>query len=215
MSQDSSAQRPQALRRWLVLAAIVISAAAVFALDRLPRSPIAGPPASASSVPPNPVRTKPPDPTVDPDSVAACAVDDLAFSAGAWSGATGSMAGGASVINVSSDRCRVAGKPGLELRARRGVAIATGSPPADGERLVLAPGGVTSVITVWRNWCADRPAPPPSLHLELFGIDGALDATVTDWENAGGEGGSVPRCDLASAPSTIDAPLPFAAPEPA
>jgi hypothetical protein len=172
------------------------------------------PVASLEAAPPP---DKVPGATVDPSSVAPCGVDDLALAAGGWGGATGSMAGGATVINMSNDRCRVEGKPVLSLLAKGGRLIAAGGPAIAGDPIVLLPGQVTGVITVWSNWCGDPPARPLRLRLSLIDAPRFLEAEVQDWQQpgviGGDGGGSVPRCDLETAPSAIDAPLPFAARE--
>jgi hypothetical protein len=177
------------------------------ATGSVPTSPVAGAsPRSNLTEPPTPD----PEPTLDATRVAPCVADDLAMAAGGWGGATGSMAGGATLINVTSEPCRIAGKPALELRAKSGVVIAGGFPASPGEPVVLRPGGVASVITVWGNWCDDPPARPLRLHLSLLDGAGTLAAEVHDWDMTTA---SVPRCDAPSEPSTIGAPLPFAAPE--
>jgi hypothetical protein len=126
------------------------------------------------------------------------------------------MAGVASVLNISSDVCRVSGTPALELRDRDGKVIATGDAPAPGEVVVLAPGAVAQVTTVWRNWCDDPPTRPLSVRVALDVPKIRLSAPVVDWESSGvggSESSSLPRCDVVGAPSTIAAPLPLAAPE--
>jgi hypothetical protein len=137
--------------------------------------------------------------------------------AGGWGGATGSEAGGASVINVSSATCSVAGKPALELLDKAGAVIATGYPAKPGDPAVLPPGAVSAVIAVWSNWCDDNPpATPLSLRLSLPAAGLTLRADVVDWMAGvgGSESSSLPRCDTPGAPSKIGAPEPFSAPQP-
>jgi len=106
-----------------------------------------------------PVASPTPAPTVDPRSMPPCTAHDLVLVAGGWSGATGSEAGGATVINLSGTPCTVSGRPGVDLLDARGRVIAPGvDKPATGSDLVvLQPGGVAGVITVWQNWCGDPP----------------------------------------------------------
>jgi hypothetical protein len=180
-----------------------------------PTLPILPTPDPRTSQVPQTLPTEPPGPTTDPLSVAVCKIDQLALVAGGWSGATGSMGGSATVLNVSPETCRVSGKPSLELRDKAGKVIATGQKAAAGAPVALLPGGVAGVIAVWGNWCADLPARPLSLRVSLAETKGTLRARVVDWNAIGGEeSSSVPRCDSEGAGSTIDAPGPFAVPEP-
>ena len=169
--------------------------------------------AHPTAVPPT-VPTDSPASTTDPLSVAVCGIDQLALAAGGWSGATGSMAGGATLLNVSSETCRVSGKPSLELLDRAGKVIAEGQPASAEQPVAILPGGVATVIAVWSNWCTDPPARPLTLTLSLAETKGTLRAAVVDWNAIGGEeSSSLPRCDAEGAGSSIAAPTPFAAPE--
>ena len=156
-----------------------------------------------------------PEPTDDPRSFPSCASSDLLLTAVGWGGATGSMAGGASVINLSSNPCTVAGKPAIELLDSRGAGIATGSPPEGSPTsplVVLQPGGTAGVIVVWSNWCGNTPSRPLSIRLTMPADAGRLTAEVRDEDP--GASGSLPRCDSPGSGSTVGAPLEFAAPEP-
>jgi len=138
-----------------------------------------------------------------------CTAQDLALAAFGWGGATGSMAGGATLINVSPEPCRLAGKPGVALFAKRGGPIATGGsgePTPSGDAVELSEGDVAWVITDWSNWCGDPPARPLTLRLSLPGGAGDLDAPVRE----DGNSRNIPRCDVRDAPSTIGVPTPFA-----
>ena len=177
----------------------------------LPTLPTLGP---RTSPVPQTVATEPPGPTTDPLSVAACKVDQLAMAAGGWSGATGSMAGGVTLVNVSSETCRVSGRPSLELEDKSGHAIAEGVAATADQPVAIVPGGVANVIAVWSNWCGDPPARPLSVTLSVAGTKGTLRATVVDWNAIGGEEfTSLPRCDQEGAGSSIGAPVPFRAAE--
>src|SRR5690348_10529873 len=48
-------------------------------------------------------------PTPAPDTGPPCSVDDLALAADGWTGATGSLAGGATVVNTGSATCHLSG----------------------------------------------------------------------------------------------------------
>lgn len=154
------------------------------------------------------------EPTPDPRTLPACTPDDLVLTAGGWGGATGSLAGGASILNLTQASCSVGGKPGVELLDNGGRVIAHGaSGPASGSDLVvLPPGGVVGVITVWSNWCGTPPARPLHVRLSLPAGGRALTAALDDtWP---GPPGAVPRCDSPGGGSGFGVPLPFAPPEP-
>jgi hypothetical protein len=179
-------------------------------------SPEASPPIGVISwidaTPPPPPT---PEPTDDPRSLLACAAGDLVFEAQGWGGATGSQAGGASLFNISSNPCTVAGKPGIELLDSHGDVIATGRGPdaSPGSPLVVLPTGASAgVITVWSNWCGNPPSRPLRIRLSLPGAGGELTAAVREDELTGP--GSVPRCDSPGSGSTFGVPLDFEAPEP-
>jgi hypothetical protein len=218
----------------VVLASVVTVAVAV--LGPLAAPPTNGPSASAGAtgtLEPSPRRegsppagvipwidaTPPPaatpEPTPDPRSLPLCTASDLILVAQGWGGATGSEAGGASVVNLSSNPCTVAGKPGIELLDRAGAVIATGPgpEPAPGTVPVALPtGGGAGVIAVWSNWCGSPPARPLRIRLTLPGGGGALSDVVR--EDGTGGGGSVPRCDSPGSGSTFGVPIEFRPPEP-
>ncbi len=154
------------------------------------------------------------EPTPDPRTLPACMPDDLVLNAGGWGGATGSMAGGANVLNLTQSSCTVGGKPGIELLDNRGSVIAhgAGEPASGSDLVVLPPGGVAGVTIVWGNWCGDPPARPLQVRLSLPIGGGALLAAVA--EAAPGPPGALPRCDSPGAGSSLGVPLPFAPPEP-
>ena len=178
-------------------------------------------PTSASRATPT-VRTAPTDrvlstpaPTIDPSSVLPCDGRLVAVAAGGWSGATGSLAGGITVINLSTDTCRVAGRPFLRLLARNGERVAQSGDPEDGDPVALLPGGVASATIVWSNWCGELPPIGPlSLDVRLPGILGASQVEVLPWDNQG-TSGRAPRCDVEGEPSTIGTAVELEAPEPA
>jgi hypothetical protein len=133
--------------------------------------------------------------------------------AGGWNGATGSLAGGASVINASNEPCAIGGKPGVDLFDSAARLIARGQNPTSPEPADLVPlptGGTASVITVWSGWCGEPPARPLHLRLRLPDDKTELTARV---DEAGGSETAVPRCDSPGSDSSFGVPLPFEAPE--
>jgi hypothetical protein len=156
-----------------------------------------------------------PEATPQPASLPACTAADLVLIANGWGGATGSLAGGASVINLSSNPCTVGGRPAIELRDSRGAAIVHSGPaeaPSPADLVVLQPGGVAGVITVWMNWCGAPPARPLKLQLALPRAAGELAVTISETGPSGQN--EVPRCDSPDQVSTFGVPLPFAPPDP-
>jgi hypothetical protein len=159
---------------------------------------------------PSPAPT--PDPTPDPGEFPSCTNDELVLVAGGWGGATGSVAGGASVINLASNPCTVGGKPEVDLLDGSGRVIAHGvsaTAPSHDELIVLETGGEAGVLTVWTNWCGEPPARPLQVFLTLPREGGTLSTEIRDDSS-----GSVPRCDSPGAGSSFGVPLMFAAPEP-
>jgi hypothetical protein len=181
------------------------------------QGPSAAPVASAIGMIPwidaTPAPSPTAEPTADPLSLLACQSGDLALVAGGWGGATGSLAGGIELINVSANACRVVAKPSVELLDAAGRLIAA---PAAGwnpgsEIVALAAGGSAGGILVWSNWCL----PPPSLPLRVRAtVDrGAtpLTAEVRAWE-PGATG--VPRCDAPLGGTSVGVATPLVAPGP-
>ena len=197
----------------LIVIALVAISAAVLGLDRVTSRR----PSTVSNSPsPAPNATMESTPTPVPLSVAPCSPDDLALEAGGWSGATGSMAGGAGLINMSIDPCSIAGWPKVDLLANDTV-IAMGTPASPGPAVALLPGDFAGVITVWSNWCGDAHPGDLVLRLSLLDWDRELVAPVVLWRQPGVIGGpaqdSVPRCDEPNAPSAIGVPQPWATPQ--
>ena len=173
--------------------------------------PLAAIPWINATPPPPPT----PEPTEDPRLLPGCAAGDLVLEAQGWGGATGSQAGGASVFNISSNPCTVAGKPGIELLDSHGEVIATGRGPdaSPGGALVVLPTGASAgVITVWSNWCGNPPSRPLRIRLSLPAAGGELTTTIREDGFTGPS--SLPRCDSAGSGSTFGVPLEFSAPEP-
>ncbi|HEY3073342.1 MAG TPA: DUF4232 domain-containing protein [Candidatus Limnocylindrales bacterium] len=156
-----------------------------------------------------------PEPKPDPRTLRACTAGDLVLAARGWEGAGGSLAGSASVVNLTSTTCTVGGKPGIRLIDGTGAVIARGgdAKSAPGDELVVLPsGGVASVITVWGNWCGGPPRRPLSVRLSLPGSAGELSATIREGQL--GSSADVPRCDSRGDGSTFGVPVALAAPEP-
>jgi hypothetical protein len=154
-----------------------------------------------------------PEPTQDPASLPACPVDHLVLRAGGWGGATGSMAGGAQLVNLSGQACRVGSPVEAALLDASGETIAVSTELVGGlssnRDLVAVPGGgVLGAIVVWQNWCGAPPAMPLSLALTMPGPAPSDPTTRLKTQIHTSEGALVPRCDSPGADSTISvAPL--------
>jgi len=177
------------------------------------RSPQAANPGVIPWIDATPVPSETPETTADPHALPACTSEDLALSAEGWGGATGSLAGGATVVNVSSATCAVAGRPASVLLDARGKVIArqASGPASSSDVVALPPGGVAGVTTVWQNWCGTPPRRPLSLRLSLPAGGGDLSAVLRPGR---GTLDGVPRCDAPGAGSTVGLPVPFSAPAP-
>lgn len=165
-----------------------------------------------------------PTPAATPDaaSLPACGSGDLALVAGGWGGATGSMAGGATLINVSPNPCHIWNPMAAQLSDATGAVIARLDPAisaagSSADVVAVPSGGDVSGIVVWMNWCDAPPKLPLSLTIYIadreksVSIDApALTAVVRD---SGSGGSGIPRCDAPDAGSTVG-PVSFGPPEP-
>ncbi len=138
-------------------------------------------------------------PTLAPDAGPACTSEDLDLFAEGWGGATGSLAGGATVVDDGTDVCHLKGRPSVQLLDATGTVIAESSKavdssPAEDAPVALALGEVAISGTMWSNWCGDPPVYPLSLRLTLPAGGGTLTAPLTLSPMVGFEG-AAPRCD--------------------
>ena len=183
-------------------------------------SQTAGPSTSAQALVPwidaTPAPSPTPEPSPDPRSYPTCTAGDLVLQAEGWGGATGSLAGGASVLNLTANPCTVTGRPSVALLDARGEVIAPATAPSavdpGAAPVVLPSGGVAGVIIVWGNWCGAPPKLPLSVRLSLPDQGGTLTATVGQAPVS--PAGVVPRCDSPGDGSSLGVPLSFSAPEP-
>ena len=161
-----------------------------------------------------PVPSPTPEPTPNPSSLPTCSAPGLLLAPTGWEGATGSLAGGASVINISDTPCRVGGKPAVELLDSSGSVIAAGSEatPGSADSVALPSGGTAVAALVWDNWCGPAPHYPLSLRITLPQVGGQLTAALRGY--FAGAMGALPRCDTPGAGSSIGVPIGFSTPEP-
>jgi hypothetical protein len=144
-----------------------------------------------------------------PTDAAPCRVDQVTAGVAGWQGATGSMLGGFLIWNTSSEPCRLAGRPAIAIIDHAGHRLEVINVPYPDPSVwpillqahqpapviqAEAPGGLVSVMIQWFNWCGAEPAEPLRLAITLP-EGGVLNAPVVM--------GGVPRCDEASAGSSI------------
>ncbi len=146
-----------------------------------------------------------PSPTPGLTGYGPCAPKDLGFAAQGWGGATGTLVGGALLVNVSTNACSIGGTPSVDLLDSSGKIIARGEAAKSvsaSTTLALTPGQVAMVDFVWQNWCGAGPSGALTGRLTLPGGAGTFAGPVH-----GPNGPDVhARCDDAAAPSTVIVP---------
>jgi hypothetical protein len=132
--------------------------------------------------------------------VAPCRAAQLRATA-AWQGATGSLAGGITIVNRGPGACAVSGRPGVVIRGSNGdlaPAVARPERALEGAPVgttVLVPGQRAFVFVLWMNVCG-RIRPLLSLVVTL--PRGAGHLVVPVGRSAGTAG-----CDVSDAPSSL------------
>ena len=138
-----------------------------------------------------------PSPTAVPSTTPLCQAGDLQAQ-GSWQGATGSMAGGISLVNSGTGSCYVQGQPTIELFDQHGqrLSVVVSQAGSQAPRVLLAPQSrPASVLAQWFNWCGSDPGPVVA---RVSLPSGAAFLAVTP------PIGLIPRCNNAASPSTLD-----------
>jgi hypothetical protein len=209
----------------LASAAVVIVAVVLAGVTLIVRQPAAASPKPMATQPvtapvvgvipwldATPAPSPTPEPTADPATLPRCSADELVLRAGGWGGATGSMAGGATLVNLGANPCRIDSQLPAELSDANGTVIATrGAAPIGEGSVAVPPGDDVGAIVVWMNWCGAEPQLPLALTLTIAGPGGQAMLSAVVENEVGGAG--VPRCDAPQAGSTVGT-LPFAPLEP-
>ena len=164
-----------------------------------------------------------PTPRPVPPGTRSCAAADLTATA-SWEGATGSMAGGIGVTNVSSTACVIDGPPKLVVILAGTTTMQTAyvavdaagpagtTPPGPG---LLEPGDRGDWWLFWTNWCGN-PLVPTDVLVTLPDGSGPLHAVPDTTISGAAVGLSRPRCDAPESPSSLTAmAFEYRAPEPA
>lgn len=165
------------------------------------------------SVDDTPQTTPEPAPPTDA-GVPPCAATDLAGTA-RWQGATGSLAGGLSLVNTGASACALPGTAQLQLVDAQGEVLptlqqqapdlcqapqdTTGCPSHT--TVVVQSGEQATLRFVWQNWCGDPPVGPIALDVMLPTQPSPLSAPVVD--PAGKPSTAAPRCNAPDSPSTL------------
>jgi uncharacterized repeat protein (TIGR01451 family) len=151
-----------------------------------------------------------PTPRPVPPGTRTCRAADLTATA-EWQGATGTMAGGIAVTNVSATPCVLDGPPRLVVikagtttmattyRGSVGRGPAGSVPPGPG---LLEPGDRGGWWLFWANWCG-KDLVPTTLLVTLPDASGVIVATQDPNSLRLGLGGK-PRCDAPESPSSLD-----------
>jgi len=167
-------------------------------------SPLVVVPWVDATPPPQPAR---PTPRPVPPTTRACTPDDLTATA-EWQGATGAMAGGIRVTNVSSSACVVDGPPKLAVIKAGTTTMPTAysaskvlpggtEPPGPG---LLEPEDQGSWWLFWTNWCG-QDLVPTTVAVTLPDGSGTVAAVPGSSPRPGMSGR--PRCDAPSSPSSL------------
>ncbi|MBI3751723.1 MAG: hypothetical protein HY263_08750 [Chloroflexi bacterium] len=210
--------------RWASLAAAVALVAVLGSLvvGRTPAAPTGSPggsPVASEGVPTTPPGAiawidepyviPTPEPTEPPSALPLCDPTRLAVVAGGWGGATGSAAGGVTIVNVSQVRCRLDPPIEAALRDAGGTVVASREPTARGsgsglEAIGLGEAGSAWAIVVWNNWCgAAAPPGPLELDLTMPAADGSGGQLLRTEVKVDEPGYSTPRCDAPEAGSGL------------
>jgi Protein of unknown function (DUF4232) len=141
-----------------------------------------------------------------------CGTTDLTGS-GRFQGATGSLAGGLSLVNNASTACVLPGHPRIQLVDAQGKALPVNeqaAPLCNESRdtsacvprsmVVVQPGQEARARLVWQNWCGPMPDGPITLEMSLLEPEGPLSVVL---EPAGAPLVDTPRCDTPDSPSTL------------
>ena len=159
-----------ALRRVVLLSALAIVAVACNSTTTVTAPPAATPPATTPPATTAPETTAPE--TTAPESTApsagspsaapegsACALTDLAVTAGGWGAAAGSRGADVSVENRGATACELPAGPTIAILDAGGTQLLT-SPATDQPGPTLQPGAVATFTVLFSNWCDEGAALP-------------------------------------------------------
>ena len=180
-----------ALRRVVLLSALAIVAVACNSTTTVTAPPAATPPATSPPATAAPESTAPSvgSPSAAPEG-GACALTDLAVTAGGWGAAAGSRGADVSVENRGAAACELPAGPTVAILDAGGTQLLA-SPATDQPGPTLEPGAVATFTVLFSNWCEEGAALP----LRVALVDGAagipvpgLDMTADDLPPCNGPG---------------------------
>lgn len=187
-----------ALRRVVLLSALAIVAIACNSTTTTTAPPVTAPPATTSPATAAPATTAPSagSRSAAPEGVA-CALTDLAVTAGGWGAAAGSRGADVSVENRGAAACELPAGPTVAILDAGGTQLLA-SPATDQPGLTLEPGAVATFTVLFSNWCEEGAALP----LRLVLVDGAAGIPVPGLDMTAGD---LPPCNGQGQPPALSA----------
>jgi uncharacterized protein DUF4232 len=187
-----------ALRRVVLLAALAIVAVACNSTTTVTAPPAATPPATTPPATTAPESTAPSagSPSAAPEG-SACALTDLAVTAGGWGAAAGSRGADVSVENRGAAACDLPAGPTVAILDAGGTQLLA-SPATDQPGPTLEPGAVATFTVLFSNWCEQGAALP----LRVVLVDGAAGIPVPDLDMTADD---VPPCNGPGQPPALSA----------
>jgi hypothetical protein len=187
-----------ALRRVVLLAALAIVAIACNSTTTTTATPATTPPATTPPATVAPASTAPAagSPSAAPEG-SACALADLAVTAGGWGAAAGSRGADVSVENRGAAACELPAGPTVAILDADGTQLLA-SPATDQPGPTLEPGAVATFTVLFSNWCEQGAALP----LRVALLDGAAGIPVPDLDMTADD---VPPCNGPGQPPALSA----------
>jgi hypothetical protein len=187
-----------ALRRVVLLSALAIVAVACNSTTTTTAAPATAPPATTAPATTAPESTAPSgdSPSAPPEG-SACALTDLAVTAGGWGAAAGSRGADVSVENRGASACELPAGPTVAILDAGGTQLLA-SPATDQPGLTLEPGAVATFTVLFSNWCEQGAALP----LRVALVDGAAGVPVPGLDMTADD---LPPCNGPGQPPTLSA----------
>jgi hypothetical protein len=195
-------QSIRALRRAVLLSALAVLAVACNSTTPT-APPAATPPVTTPPFTPAPSTTAPstaPPSSAGPSAApegAACALTDLAVTAGGWGAAAGSRGADVSVENRGAAACELPAGPAVAILDAGGTQLLA-SPATDQRGPTLEPGAVATFTVLFSNWCDEGAALP----LRVALVDGAAGIPVPGLDMTADD---LPPCNGAGQPPALSA----------
>ena len=192
-----------ALRRVVLLSALAIVAVACNPTTTTTAPPVTPAPATtppATTAPASPAPASPAPSAGSPSAApegGACALTDLAVTAGGWGAAAGSRGADVSVENRGAAACELPAGPTVAVLDAGGTQLLA-SPATDQPGPTLGPGAVATFTVLFSNWCEQGAALP----LRVVLVDGAAGIPVPGLDMTADD---VPPCNGPGQPPALSA----------